>query len=104
MRFLPFIQVHEFEALLFSEPSAFAAAFPGRESAIRNLVNVRTSFPSPEHIDDRDNPASRICAVFPDYQKPVDGALVARRIGLEKMARECAHFSEWLERLRRLAE
>src|SRR5689334_1123177 len=27
-RFLPYLQVHEFEALLFSDPKAFGAAFP----------------------------------------------------------------------------
>jgi len=33
-RFLPYIQVHEFEALLFSEPHFFSVIFPGAAAAI----------------------------------------------------------------------
>ena len=51
-RFIPYIQAHEFEALLFAEPRQFAAAFPGAISQIDNLVSIRSGFPSPEHIDD----------------------------------------------------
>jgi hypothetical protein len=32
-RLLPYIQLHEFEALLFSDPSAFLEAFPDDRTA-----------------------------------------------------------------------
>jgi hypothetical protein len=36
-RFEPYIQLHEFEALLFSDPLGFSAAFPDETEAIANL-------------------------------------------------------------------
>lgn len=103
-RFLPYLQVHEFEALLFADPSAFAYAFPGRDDKIAALEEIRKAFASPELIDDGDqtSPAKRFCAVFPDCEKVAVGAQVASRIGLNVMARECLHFRNWLEALRAL--
>ena len=103
-RFVPFIQVHEFEALLFSDPSAFAAAFPGRNEEIAELERIRRSFPSPEHIDDgkHTSPSKRISALFPAYEKVASGVLIARRIGLRAILRECAHFGGWVNKLRAL--
>jgi hypothetical protein len=103
-RFLPFIRVHEFEVLLFSDPAAFAYAFPGRDDKIAALDGIRKTFASPELIDDGDqtSPAKRICALFPDYDKVAFGAQIACRIGLNAMARECPHFRNWLEALRAL--
>lgn len=96
--------MHEFEALLFSDPSAFAIAFPGRDDEIAELDRIRKTFPSPEHIDDGEhtNPAKRICGLSPDYEKAAFGALIASRIGLNAIARECAHFRRWLDALRAL--
>lgn len=103
-RFLPFIQLHEFEALLFSDPAAFQAAFPNRSKQIEELYRIRDAFPSPEYIDNGEStsPSKRICQLFPDYEKQVSGALIAARIGLESMAAECAHFGSWLAALRAL--
>jgi len=52
-QFIPYIQLHEFEALLFSEPRQFEIAFPGDTRAIDQLVAIRNEFRTPEHIDDR---------------------------------------------------
>lgn len=103
-RFIPFIQVHEFEALLFSDPSAFAVAFPGRTAEALELERIRSGFASPEHINDGEStsPSKRICAVFPDYEKAVFSSLIASHIGLDLMARKCAHFGQWLDAMREL--
>lgn len=101
-RFIPFIQLYEFEALLFSEPSSFGAAFPGRHAEIQKLELMRSLFLSPEYIDGDEPPSRRMCAVFPDYNKAVYGALIANTIGLSTIARECAHFRHWLQTLRLL--
>jgi hypothetical protein len=36
---------------------------------------------------------------LPAYEKPVAGVLIAQRIGLAAMRRECPHFNEWVNRL-----
>ena len=98
-RFIPYIQLHEFEALLFSDAAKFIEAFPNNAKAIEQLTDIRAKFPSPEHIDHDDAPSKRILNLLPDYQKPVAGVLVAQRIGLEKICSECRRFDEWLAKL-----
>lgn len=100
-RFIPYIQVHEFEALLFSRPDAFAAAFPDQTRALRALASIRASVPSPEHINDGPTtaPSKRILNIFPDYQKPSAGVLIAQNIGLTVMRAECRKFDSWLRQI-----
>jgi hypothetical protein len=100
-RFVPYIQLHEFEALLFSDPDCFSIAFPDQTAAIAELKEVRRAAISPEHIDDGEDtaPSKRICAVLPDFVKPASGPIIAREIGLHKIRRECRHFNDWIEAL-----
>jgi uncharacterized protein DUF4276 len=98
-RFIPYIQLHEFEALLFSNPDSFAVRFPERAALIQELHAIRIEFSSPEHIDDDTPPSKRILAVFPDYDKVAVGPLVINHIGLERVRRECRHFHDWILRL-----
>jgi len=100
-RLLPYIQLHEFEALLFSDPSAFLEAYPGNLMAVGRLTAIRAQFQSPEEIDETPGsaPSKRILDILPDYQKPVAGLLIAQRIGLAAIRRECRHFDDWLTRI-----
>lgn len=102
-RFIPYIQLHEFEALLFADPQKFAHPFPGRFRAIAELERIRSQFRSPEHIDDGDDtaPSKRIAAVVPEYTKAVAGPLIVRQIGIATLRRECEHFHDWITRLER---
>ncbi len=103
-RFIPYIQLHEFEALLFSEPDAFSSAFPAAEDEIAKLRMIRTSFDSPEHIDEGADtaPSKRICKLLPSYAKTSYGLAIAATIGLARMRSECRHFDHWVEKLLRL--
>jgi hypothetical protein len=103
-RFVPYIQLHEFEALLFSDVHKFEAAFPDRAAAIKKLKSIRDGFPSPEHIDDRpdQSPSKRILEVVPEYVKTVSGISIVQHIGLPILRKECAHFGRWLDRLEQL--
>jgi hypothetical protein len=104
-RFIPYIQQHEFEALLFAEPTKFAIAYPDRENEIQQLVKVRSEFVSPEDINENTAPSKRIQAIFQDYAKlkPTVGPLIAMEIGLAKIRAENPHFNEWLNKLEQLA-
>jgi Domain of unknown function (DUF4276) len=105
-RFIPYIQLHEFEALLFSDPTGFLEAFPERGDIVDRLTCIRSQFKGPEEINDgaKTAPSERILAIASGYQKPVAGLLVAKRIGLAAMRRECTHFAEWFARLLALAD
>ena len=98
-RFIPFVQLHEFEALLFSDPQCFSIAFPSVGTEVAELEAIRRQFKSPEHIDEGDPPSKRICKLLPQYVKPVSGPLIAKHIGLAKLRAECQHFNKWLKRL-----
>jgi hypothetical protein len=105
-RFVPYLQLHEFEALLLSEPSCFRTRFQEREDGIRRLAALCATFPSPELIDDgpRTSPSKRIIQEIPEYQgaKRSAGPLLAARIGLSGIRQKCAHFSAWLGKLEQL--
>jgi len=100
-QFIPYIQLHEFEALLYSDPQCFSVAFPNIGTELAQLQAIRRAFETPEHINEGDNtcPSKRICRVLPGYVKQVSGPLIARQIGLTKIRSECRHFDGWLTRI-----
>ena len=107
-RFIPYIQLHEFEALLLSDPGKLEAQFDGSADAIARLATMAARFPSPEHINDSSTtaPSKRIIRALPEYEgrKASAGPIVAEKIGLPMMRSKCAHFAEWLGKLESLGE
>lgn len=99
-RFFPYLQVHEFEALLFSSPAHIAEAFPETES-LSQLIKIKNMFKTPEKINDNPQtaPSGRLKNIFSSYEKILHGPLIANRIGLDTIKQECVHFSHWIERL-----
>ncbi|MFI0348773.1 MAG: DUF4276 family protein [Chthoniobacterales bacterium] len=100
IRFIPYVVMHEFEALLFSDCKAFAAAIY-RDDLKDAFQNIRDDFENPEEINDSPQtaPSKRIEKLIPSYEKPLLGTLAALEIGLHKMKSECPQFSHWLDRL-----
>ncbi len=96
-RFRPYLQVHEFEALLFVNPEITARTLCSRDK-LRELQKIRNAFNSPEEINNGETtaPSKRILQLFSDYDKPVGGSLVANALGLENIRSECQHFNEWI--------
>jgi hypothetical protein len=96
-RFHPYLMLHEFESLLFSKPDELTRALY-QAASLPQLTAVRDAFPTPEDIDDSPvtAPSKRISDILPAYQKALYGPVVAKRIGLEKLRVECAHFNDWL--------
>ncbi len=105
-RFLPYIQLHEYEAYLFSNPAQFAFFYPQDNKAVAALQAVADGFASPELIDDGPEtaPSKRIIAELPDYKcaKSVIGPQVAELIGLDAIRKKCPHFNAWLSQLEQL--
>ena len=99
-RFIPHIQPHEFEALLFADVSAFAAARSAWHKHVQDLADVRVQYPTPEHINDgrTTHPSARLASVLsqPAYSKRADGPDIAANIGLPRIREECRHFARWL--------
>ena len=104
----PYVQVHEFEGLLFTNVKVFADVLNDDlpKGAVESLGGIRSQFPTPEDInDDRATaPSKRIMQEVPDYHKRVNGAQVARAIGLAAIRDACPRFGRWLTRLESLGE
>ncbi len=107
-RFIPYIQLHEFEGLLFSDVTAIDLVLRPyvQRSKLDELQEIRASFRTPEEIDDGDKtaPSKRLLALYPAYDKVALGSLIAGRIGLEIMRNECPHFANWLTKIEARAE
>lgn len=98
-RFIPFLTLHEFEALIFADPDAIADEFPGVRT---ELHVIRDVFGSPEEINDNPNtaPSKRLQDLLGNaYQKTLHGPLISITIGIETIRRECRHFNGWVEKL-----
>ncbi len=103
-RFIPYVQMHEFEGLLFSDPSQLAAAL-GEQDLAKEFSAIRHDFETPEHIDDSpvSAPSKRIQKIFPRYRKVQMGERAASAIGLPRIRQECPLFDAWLAQLEDLS-
>jgi len=104
-RFIPYVQMHEFEGLLFSDPAALADNLE-RSGLERSLMKIRESFATPEDIDDDsiNAPSKRIIALFAEYEnnKVSFGPLAAGKMGLTVIMDHCPHFRQWVKTLEAL--
>jgi hypothetical protein len=103
VRLIPYLSLHEYEGLLFSNPDAFALALSRPHLAPR-LHQVRDAFVTPEDINDNPEtaPSKRVVEIYPAYRKVIEGTLAASAVGIEKMRLECPHFRSWLKQLEEL--
>jgi hypothetical protein len=99
-RFIPFVVLHEYEGLLFSDCTAFAHGI-GRADLEPHFRQIRDAFATPEDINDSPDtcPSKRVKKLVPGYEKPLFGALAALEIGLPRIRAACPHFEWWLQTL-----
>lgn len=99
-RFIPFVMMHEFEGLLFSDCERFSRGI-WRPELAAEFQSIRDHFSSPEEIDDSPitAPSKRVKKLVEGYEKPLLGALAILEIGLDAVRSECPHFHDWLCRL-----
>jgi hypothetical protein len=105
--FIPYIQLHEFEGLLFSDVKIMDDVLtPYHDySKFEELKAIRKQFNTPEEINDgiETAPSKRIINLFKSYQKVTYGYQIAHRIGIDVIRKECPHFNEWMVKLGQLA-
>jgi len=106
-RFIPYIQLHEFEALILAAPQNLSCEYLEHDTPIKNLVSMVSMAPdkNPELIDDgrETAPSKRILRQIPEYRKTTAGVSVVKSIGLPTLRTKCRHFNDWLSRLEQLA-
>ena len=103
--FHPYIQLHEFEALLYCDLSELQRRLTHSESGIAALQQ-EVSRLQPEEINEGPHtaPSKRIINHLPVYErsKVRVGAAAAAAIGLPALRSKCPHFNDWLTRLEEL--
>jgi hypothetical protein len=102
--FLAYIQLFEFEGLLFSDVQVIDECITltlDAPSQLEKLHDIRSQYPTPEHINDGANsaPSKRLGILYPYYDKVLHGSLISEAIGLKKLRQECQHFDQWVSRL-----
>lgn len=111
-RFIPYIQLHEFEALVFAGLDKLKAQYaPDRklDKAITKLENALEQHNgNPEEVNDSPvtAPSKRIIAALAglhNYNKKMTGPDVAKAVGINNLKTKCAHFALWLDKLESLS-
>jgi hypothetical protein len=103
-RFIPFIQMYEFEGLLFSDPEKMALGMD-KPDLIAHFQQISDNFTTPEHINNSPQtaPSKRIISVIRGYEKPLMGVLAALEVGLDSMRDNCHLFNQWLSDIEAIA-
>lgn len=110
-RFVPCVQLHEFEALLFVNPAITALSIEvasqlERPQLEQELQAIKTSFSDDvERINDcfETAPSRRIQRLVRGYKKVVWGLTAAEDVTLPVLRDGCPWLSRWLDRLEGLA-
>ncbi len=110
-RFIPYIQLHEFEGLVFSDIEVFNNGFEDNElDDYAYLVETIERNPNPELINnDREtSPSKRLERIIKGYKSENEnnkifyGALLTHDIGLAKIRQKCPRFNNWIAKLETL--
>ena len=104
-RFLPFIQLHEFEALLYCDLAQLQPRIANSAAGITALRQEIGNL-APEEINEGSTtaPSKRIIRHVPIYErnKVRVGAAAAAAIGLSSLRAKCPHCGNWLTQLEAL--
>ncbi len=98
-RFIPYIQLHEFEGLLFNNITVFDSQIDRNEfTNYEELVKTIEDYPNPELINDGKEtaPSKRLMRLIKGYNKPVFGSILAEAIGLARIRSKCPRFDNWI--------
>lgn len=104
-RFIPYIAVHEFEALLFSDAKILADKLGVDRAEVNNVLS---KFGQPEAINNNPQtaPSKRLDSWTQNgkFAKTILGITIARSIGIEKIRKKCPLFNTWLQTIESIQE
>ena len=100
-RFIPYIQLHEFEGLLFSDTKGFDLFNEIPAANLLELKKIVSTFPNPEMINEGNEtaPSKRLAKLIPSYQKPLYGNMIALENNFETILAKCPRFKTWIDTL-----
>ena len=100
-RFIPYVSMHEIEALYFSDPAVLAKKLSVKQATIDAIL---CECGEPEKINDNSQtaPSKRLVALSDRFKKTSTGIAIAQAVGIEKMRAACPIFNDWLTTLENL--
>ncbi|OAV66906.1 hypothetical protein Barb6XT_01718 [Bacteroidales bacterium Barb6XT] len=100
-RFIPYIQLHEFECFMFCSLDVLKANLKLKNVDFDAIGEVINSYPNPEEINSNRTtaPSKRLKEHIPGYDKVLDGVRLAKIMGLGLLRDKCPRFNEWIIRL-----
>ncbi len=107
-RFVPYIQLHEFEALLFCGIDHLAKMYPKCQNRCKHLTMDLQKVGNPELINNGPStaPSKRIISAIEggkkqqyNYNKTATAKAVTEQVGIDELRSKCPHFNEWIETL-----
>ena len=107
-RFIPYIQLHEFEALVLCGLDFLKDLYKGRDKQIEQLKSDLEKVGNPELVNDKPEtaPSKRIIQAVEggkkklyNYDKPKSGKFVTLNVGMDVLRAHCHHFDEWIGKL-----
>jgi len=97
-RFIPYVSMHEIEALYFSDPACLAAELGVEQKKVDAIL---AECGEPEQINDNSMtaPSKRLEGLSGRFKKTATGIAIAREIGIPQMRKACPIFNDWVTRL-----
>lgn len=108
-KFIPYIQLHEFEALILANPELLLLEYPEAQDEVEQLKQIVIQFDNnPEKVNTGKYtaPSKQIIKRIPEYEgnKTTVGATLAGLEGIETQKERCAHFCHWIEIIEKINE
>jgi Domain of unknown function (DUF4276) len=101
-RFIPYLQLHEFEGLLFNEIQLFYDQVPKEELVgIAELKKTFAEYDNPEMINNNreTSPSHRLKRIIKGYNKPLYGHYFAEAIGIDQIRAKSPRFNKWVDKI-----
>ena len=102
-KFIPYIQLHEFEALVLCDIDGLKDSYPNAAKKLTELKNeVTTQYSDNMELVDNSAetaPSKRIIKALKDeyhYDKSKSGTEITDKIGIDVLRGKCKHFDDWL--------
>lgn len=101
-RYIPYLQLHEFEGLLFNDIELFYTYVPKEDFVgIAELEKTFAEYDNPEMINSNKetSPSHRLYRIIKGYKKPLYGHYFAEAIGIDRLRAKSPRFNNWLEKI-----
>lgn len=100
-KFIPYLQLHEFEALIFASEEKIPSVFIGVPNRVNRISAINNAYASPEEIneDPTTAPSKRLKSIFPDYQKTYHSQLILSQVNIDDLRLKCSHFNSWITKI-----